>query len=120
MKQQIQTRTSVGWLIATAIALASAGVSAESNVQSGGRSVNEVYGRASVTILGTNAVRSISSRVNVSQVFGRSSTIDTGGMGTKVATGKADVNDVIGRSSDGATLAAAKSQGENQTAALHR
>ena len=122
MKQQRQPRISIGWLVATAIVLASADVSAEDmgNVQSGGGSVNEVFGRASAAIPGTNPVRSISSKVNVSQVFGRGSGINPDGIGTKVATGKADVNDVLGRSSGGPTLATAKSQGENQTAALHR
>ena len=68
MNQQRQPRISIGWLVATAIVLASAGVSAESmgNVQSGGGSVNEVYGRASAAIPGANPVRSISSKVNVS------------------------------------------------------
>ncbi len=122
MKQQRQPRISIKWLVATAIVLASAGSFAEDmrNVQSGGGSVNEIYGRASATIPGANPVRSISSKVNVSQVFGRGSTINPDGIGAKVATGKADVNDVLGRSSGGPTLAAAKSQGENQTAALQR
>ena len=122
MNQQRQPRISIGWLVATAIVLASAGVSAEDmgNVQSGGGSVNEVYGRASAAIRGANPVRSISSKVSVSQVFGRGSGINSDGIGTKVATGKADVNDVLGRSSGGPTLAAAKSQGGNQTAALQR
>ena len=122
MNQQRQPRISIGWLVATAIVLASASVSAEDmgNVQSGGRSVNEVYGRASAPIPGANPVRSISSKVNVSQVFGRGSAINTDGNGTKIATGNADVNDVLGRASGGPTLAAAKSQGENQTAALQR
>ena len=71
MKQQREPRISIGWLVATAIVLASAGVSAEDmgNVRSGGGSVNEVYGRASAAIPGANPVRSISSRVNVSEVF---------------------------------------------------
>ena len=122
MSNQSQPRISIGWLVATAIVLASAGVSAEDmgNVRSGGGSVNEVYGRASGTIPGANPVRSISSKVNVSEVFGRGSGIKPGGIGTTVATGKAGVNDVFGRSSGGPTLAAAKSRGENQTAALHR
>ena len=96
MKQQRQPRISIGWLVATAIALASAGSFAEDtgNVQTGGGSVNEIYGRASATITGANPVRSISSKVNVSAVFGRSS--------------------------GGLTTAAAKSRSDNQTAALHR
>jgi hypothetical protein len=50
MKQQRQPRISIGWLVATAVALASAGSFAEDNVQSGGGFVNEIYGRASTTI----------------------------------------------------------------------
>jgi len=96
MKQQRQPRISIGWLVATAIVLASAGSFAEDmgNVQSGGGSVNEVYGRASATIPGANPVRSISSKVNVSEVFGRSS--------------------------GGPTSAPGKSRSDNQTAALHK
>ncbi len=96
MKQQRQPRISIGWLVASAIVLASAGVSAEDTgiVQSGGGSVNEVYGRASAAIPGANPVRSISSKVNVGEV--------------------------LGRSSGGPTFAAAKSPGDNQTAALQR
>jgi len=94
MKQQRQRRISIGWLVATAIALASGGSVAEDIVQSGGGLVNEVYGRASTTIPGANPVRSISSKVNVSAVFGRSS------------------GDL--------TSAAGKSRSDNQTAALHR
>jgi len=122
MKQQRQPRISMGWLVASAIALASAGSFAEGigNVQSGGGSVNEVYGRASATIPGANPVRSISSKVNVSEVSGRGSGIRPHGIGAPVATGKAGVNEVLGRSSGGPTFAAAKSQSENQTAALHR
>ena len=122
MKQQRQPRISIGWLVASAIVLASAGVSAEDmgNVQSGRSSVNEVYGRASAAISGANPVRSISSKVNVSEVSGRGSGIKPHGIGPTVATGKADVNDVLGRSSGGPTFAAAKSPGDNQTAALHR
>ena len=122
MKQQRQPRISIGWLVATAIVLASAGSFAEDmgNVQSGGSSVNEVYGRASATIPGANPVRSISSKVNVSEVFGRGSGIKTDGFGATVATGKAGVNDVLGRSSGGPTFATAKSRSDNQTAAMHR
>ena len=122
MKQQRQPRISIGWLVATAIVLASAGVSAENmgNVQSGGGSVNEIYGRASAAISGANPVRSISSKVNVSQVFGRGSAIQPDGSGAKVATGNSDVNDILGRASGGPTLAAAKSHRENQSVALHR
>jgi len=122
MKQQRIVRISIGWLFATSMVLASASSFAGDmgNVQSGGRSVNEVYGRASATITGANPVRSISSKVSVSEVFGRGSGIKTDGIGTTVATGKADVNDVLGRSSGGPTFAAAKSPGDNQTAALHR
>ena len=122
MKQHLQTRISIGWLVASAIALASAGSLAEGtgNVQSGGRTVNEVYGRASATIPGANPVRSISSKVNVSDVFGRGSGIKPDGIGAKVATGRAGVNDVLGRASGGPAVAAAKSPSDNQTAALHR
>jgi len=122
MKQQRVVHISIGWLFATSMVLASAGSFAGDmgNVQSGGRSVNEVYGRASATISGANPVRSISSRVSVSEVFGRGSDIKSDGIGAIVATGKADVNDVLGRSSGGPTFAAAKSPGDNQTAALHR
>lgn len=96
MKQQRQPRISIGWLVASAIVLASAGVSAEDTgiVKSGGGSVNEVYGRASAAIPGANPVRSISSKVNVSEV--------------------------LGRSSGGPTFAAGKSPSDNQTAALQR
>jgi hypothetical protein len=75
MKQQRQPRISMGWLVVSAIALASAGSFAEDTgiVQSGGGSVNEVYGRASAPIPGANPVRSISSKVDVSKVLGRSS-----------------------------------------------
>ena len=122
MKLQSQSRISIGWLVASAIVLASAGVSAEDmgNVRSGGGSVNEVYGRASATISGANPVRSISSGVNVSEVFGRGSGIKADGIGTAVATGKAGVNDVLGRASGGPTIAAAKTPSDNQTAALRR
>jgi len=122
MKQQRQLRISIGWLFATSMVLASAGSFAGDmgNVQSGGRSVNEVYGRASAAISGANPVRSISSKVNVSEVSGRGSGIKPHGIGPTVAIGKADVNDVLGRSSGGPTFAAAKSPGGNQTAALHR
>ena len=122
MKQHFQTRITIGWLVASAIALASAGSLAEGtgNVQSGGRTVNEVYGRASATIPGANPVRSISSKVNVSEVFGRGSGIKPDGIGAKVATGRAGVNDVLGRASGGPAVAAAKSPSDNQTAALHR
>ncbi len=94
MKQQRQPRMSIGWLVATAIVLASASSFAEDNVQSGGGFVSEIYGRASTPIPGTNPVRSISSKVNVSNVFGRSS----GGLAS----------------------AAGKWRSDNQTAALHR
>jgi hypothetical protein len=122
MKQQFQPRISIRWLVATAIVLASAGSFAEDmgNVQSGGGSVNEVYGRASATIPGANPVRSISSKVNVSEVFGRGSGIKPDGIGAIVATGKAGVNDVLGRSSGGPTFAASKSRSDSQTAALQR
>jgi len=122
MKQQREPRISIGWLVATAIVLASAGVSAEDmgNVRSGGGSVNEVYGRASAAIPGANPVRSISSRVNVSEVFGRGSGVKPDGIGATVATGKAGVNDVLGRASGGPTIAAAKAPSDNQTAALQR
>lgn len=122
MKQQRQPRISIGWLVATAIVLASAGVSAEDkgNVQSGGGSANEIYGRASATIPGANPVRSISSKVNVSEVFGRGSGVKADAIGATVATGKAGVNDVLGRSSGGPTFATAKSPSDNQTAALHK
>ena len=122
MNQQRQPRISIEWLVATAIVLASASSFADDtgNVQSGGGSVNEIYGRASAAIPGANPVRSISSKVNVSQVFGRGSGIKPDGIGTKVATGKSDVNDVLGRSSGGPTLAAAKSPSDNRTVALHR
>ena len=122
MKQLRKPRISIGSLVATAIVLASAGSFAEdtSYVQSGGRSVNEVFGRASATIPGANPVRSISSKVNVSEVFGRASGIKPDGIGATVATGKAGVNDVLGRSSGGPALAAAKSPSDNRTAALHR
>ncbi len=122
MKQQRQSRISLGWLVATAVVLASAGSFAEDmgNVQSGGAPVNEVYGRASGAIPGANPVRSISSKVNVSEVFGRGSGIKAHGIGTAVATGKAGVNDVLGRASGGPTLAAAKSRSDSQTAALRR
>ena len=122
MKQQRQPRISIGWLFATSMVLASAGSFAgdTGNVQSGGRSVNEVYGRASPTFFGTNPVRSISSRVSVSEVFGRGSGIKSDGIGLTVATGKADVNDVLGRSSGGPTFAGAKSPSDIQTAARHR
>lgn len=122
MKQQRQPRISIGWLFTTAIVLASAGSFAEDmrNVQGGGGSVNEVYGRASATIPGANPVRSISSKVNVSEVFGRGSGIKPGRIGATVATGKAEVNDVLGRSSGGPAFAAAKSRNDTQTAALRR
>jgi hypothetical protein len=122
MKQQRVVHISIGWLFATSMVLASAGSFAGDmgNVQSGGRSVNEVYGRASATIPGANPVRSISSNLSVSEVSGRGSGIKSHGIGPTVATGKADVNDVLGRSSGGPTFAAAKSPGDNQTAALHR
>ena len=95
MKQQRQPRISIGWLAATTIVLASTGSFAEEgNVQSGGGSVNQIYGRASAPVPGANPVRSISSKVNVSDVFGRSS--------------------------GGLTSAAAKPRSDNQTAALHR
>jgi len=96
MKQQRQPRISIGWLLATSMILASAASLAEdqANVQSGGGSVNEVFGRASGTISGANPVRSISSKVNV--------------------------NEVLGRSSGGGTIAAAKSRSNDQTAALQR
>jgi hypothetical protein len=121
MKQLRKPRISIGSLVATAIVLASAGSFAEdiSYVQSGGRSVNEVFGRASATIPGANPVRSMSSKVNVSEVFGRGSGIKPDGIGATVATGKAGVN-VLGRSSGGPALAAAKSPSDNRTAALHR
>jgi len=122
MKQQRVVRISIGWLFATSMVLASAGIFAgdKGNVQSGGRSVNEVYGRASATIPGANPVRSNSSKLSVSEVSGRGSGIKSHGIGPTVATGKADVNDVLGRSSGGPTFAATKSPGDNQTAALHR
>jgi hypothetical protein len=122
MKQLRQPRISIGWLVASAIVLTSAGSFAEDmgNVQAGGGSVNEVYGRASATIPGANPVRSISSKVSVSEVFGRGSGIKPHGIGATVATGKAGVNDVLGRSSGGPTFAPAKTLGDSQTAALHR
>ena len=122
MKQQRQPRISIGWLFATSMVLAATGSFAGDTgiVQSGGRSVNEVFGRASATISGANPVRSISSQVNVSEVSGRGSGIKLHGTGPAVVAGKADVNDVLGRSSGGPTIAAAKSAGSNQTAALQR
>ncbi len=74
MKQHLQSQISINWLVATVFALASASALAGDvgNVNAGGRSVNEVQGRASgsVTGVGVQSVHTASPRL-VSEVLGR-------------------------------------------------
>jgi hypothetical protein len=80
MKQYRQSHIGIGWLVASAIALTSAGAIADSgNVNSGGRSVNEVQGRASGSLPGarTRAVNTTGLPA-VSEVYGRGSQMSGG------------------------------------------
>jgi phage terminase large subunit-like protein len=106
MKQYRQSHIRIGWLVASAIALASAGALAADigNVNSGGRSVNEVLGRASGSLPGIG-VRAVNTTAlpPVSEVYGRGNQM-SGGAGAAIGTGAMDVGD-FGRGSG--TLAAA-------------
>ena len=106
MKQYRQSHIGIGWLVASAIALASAGALAADigKVNSGGRSVNEVQGRASGSLpgAGTRAVNTTSLPA-VSEVYGRGNQM-SGGSGAAIGIGAMDVGD-FGRGSS--TLATA-------------
>lgn len=106
MKQYRQSHIGIGWLVASAITLASAGVLAADvgNVNSAGRSVNEVQGRASGSLPGarTRAVNTTGLPA-VSEVYGRGNQM-SGGTGAAIGTGAMDVGD-FGRGSG--TLATA-------------
>jgi hypothetical protein len=106
MKQYRQSHIGIGWLAASAIALASAGALAADvgQVNSGGRSVNEVQGRASASLpnAGTRAVNT-TGLPPVSEVYGRGNQM-SGASGTAIGVGAMDVGD-FGRGSS--TLATA-------------
>jgi hypothetical protein len=120
MKQQIGM--SIGLAIASAFALASAGSFAESTeaVQSAGRHVNQVQGRASAMTPGANPVRSTAGTLNVSEVSGRGGTILPARTDAGVNSSTAQVGEIYGRSSAPPNLAAASSQSGSHTAALQR
>lgn len=100
MKQYRQSHIGLGWLLASAVALTSAGAFAAdtSKVASGGRSVNEVHGRASAASPSV-AARSVTTAYSpaVSDVYGRGSQM-TKAPGTSVGIGALDVGD-FGRGS---------------------
>ena len=81
MKQYRQSQIGIGWLVASAIALASAGALAadSGNVNSGGRSVNEVLGRASASLPDTG-IRAVNTAAlpPVSEVYGRGNQMSGG------------------------------------------
>lgn len=111
MKQYRQSHTGIGWLVASAIALASAGAFAadSGNVNSGGRSVNEVHGRSSGSLPGT-ASHSVNTAglPAVSEVYGRGNQ-NSGAPGAAIGIGATDVGD-FGRGSS--TLAARGTPGK--------
>jgi hypothetical protein len=111
MKQYRQSHIGIGWLVASAITLASAGVLAADvgNVNSAGRSVNEVHGRASGSLPGAGR-RSVNTTAQpaVSEVYGRGNQM-SGAPGSAIGLGAADVGD-FGRGSN--TLAARGTQGK--------
>jgi hypothetical protein len=100
MKQYRQSQIGIGWLVASAIALASAGALAadSGNVNSGGRSVNEVLGRASASLPDTG-IRAVNTAAlpPVSEVYGRGNQMSGGG-GAAIGIGAMDVGD-FGRGS---------------------
>jgi hypothetical protein len=100
MKQYRQSHIGFGWLLASAVALASAGAFAADTgkVSSGGRSVNEVQGRASAASPSVGA-RSVSTADSpaVSEVYGRGSQMSTA-PGASVGIGSLDIGD-FGRGS---------------------
>lgn len=106
MKQYRQSHIGIGWLVASAIALASAGAFAadSGNVNSSGRSVNEVLGRASGSLPNTG-IRAVNTKglPAVSEVYGRGSQM-SGGAGAAIGIGAMEVGD-FGRGS-GALAAA--------------
>jgi hypothetical protein len=105
MKLYRQSHIGIGCLVASAIALASAGAPAAENgkVNSGGRSVSEVQGRASASLPGTGiGAVSTTGLPGVSEVYGRGNQM-SGGAGAAIGIGAMDVGD-FGRGSS--TLAA--------------
>jgi hypothetical protein len=102
MKQYRHTHIGLGWLLASAVALASAGAFAADTgkVGSGGRSVNEVHGRASAASPSVGG-RSVSTAESpaVSEVYGRGSQMSKA-PGGSVGVGALDIGD-FGRGSSG-------------------
>ena len=100
MKQHLQSHISLNWLVATAFALASAGALAGDvgNVSAGGRSANEIQGRASASLpaVGAQSVHTASPRL-VSEVVGRGNQMARES-GAPVAAGATEVGD-FGRGS---------------------
>ena len=119
MKQVRQSRIGAGWLVASAVILASAGaLAAETGkVGSGGRSVNEVQGRssASSTVAGGRSVNTATLPA-VSEVVGRASQMSSGS-GAPIGIGAADVGD-FGRASGALATAHGKSGTQDATVAL--
>ena len=105
MKQHRQSHISISWVIATALALASAGVLAGDKVNTSGRTA-EVQGRSSSSPAGAGVheVR-VTGKQFASEVFGRASQVSKAS-GPSVGLGQAEIGD-FGRSS--MTLAKNKS-----------
>lgn len=99
MKQH-QSHISISWVIATAFALASAGALAgdAGKVNAGGRSANEVQGRASASPAGArvNAVRATGNH-SASEVLGRGNQMPKGS-DAPIGVGDTEIGD-FGRSS---------------------
>lgn len=101
MKQYRQSHIGIGRLIASAIALASAGAVAADigKVNSGGRQVNEVQGRASDSLHGAgNRTVNTTGLPAVSEVYGRGNQM-SGAPGAAIGIGATEVGD-FGRGSD--------------------
>ena len=117
MKQVRQSHVGIGWLVASAIALASVGAPAAEGgkVGSGGRSVNEVQGRASESSPAAG-VRSVNTAAlpAVSEVYGRGSQMSAA-PAAPIGVGAADVGD-FGRASN--TLATARGKAGMQDATI--
>jgi hypothetical protein len=119
MNQVRHSHIGVGWLVASAIVLVSAGaLAAEAGkLGSSGRSVNEVQGRSSEssTVAGGRSVNTATLPA-VSEVVGRASQMSAAS-GAPVGIGAADVGD-FGRASGTLVTAHGKSGTQDASVAL--